>query len=498
MTLSTAFNIISSAFAANASQTAVVSRNIANANTPGYSREQVNLSDSVYGGVDVGSVTRIASGALQTQALSAASEGASQQAIADGLAKLAQTVDDSASTTGTASAQNGNSPAAMLGSLQAALSSYASSPSSPAAGQAAVAAASNLAGSLNSASATVQQVRQDADAAMATSVGSINSLLGQFANADQAVVSGIGSGGDVATAQDTRDSILGQLSQQIGVTTSTNPDGSLSLFTDSGVALYQGGAARQLQFSPSATLPAGAVGNPVMVNGIPVTGAGAPMAIQSGALAGQAQLRDVIAPQYSAQLDQIAGGLIGAFAETDQSASPVGAPLPGLFTNNGATSVPSPANTTGLAAAIKVSASVDPSQGGDVSLLRDGGISGNSNYVYNSTGAAGYSGRLQQLDAQIAAPMTFDPKAGLGSSGSLIDFATSSVGWVQGQNQQANSQASYLSALSTQASAALGNATGVSMDAEMTNMLDLENSYTTTAKLLTTVNTMFSALLNAA
>ena len=94
--------------------------------------------------------------------------------------------------------------------------------------------------------------------------------------------------------------------------------------------------------------------------------------------------------------------------------------------------------------------------------------------------------------------MTFDPKAGLGSSGSLIDFATSSVGWVQGQNQQANSQASYLSALSTQASAALGNATGVSMDAEMTNMLDLENSYTTTAKLLTTVNTMFSALLNAA
>ena len=32
----------------------------------------------------------------------------------------------------------------------------------------------------------------------------------------------------------------------------------------------------------------------------------------------------------------------------------------------------------------------------------------------------------------------------------------------------------------------------------MTNMLNIENSYTTSAKLLTTVNDMFSALMNAA
>ena len=44
MSLSAAFNIISSSFAANAAQTAVVSNNIANANTPGYSREIANSS----------------------------------------------------------------------------------------------------------------------------------------------------------------------------------------------------------------------------------------------------------------------------------------------------------------------------------------------------------------------------------------------------------------------------------------------------------------------
>ena len=53
--------------------------------------------------------------------------------------------------------------------------------------------------------------------------------------------------------------------------------------------------------------------------------------IQSGALAGYAELRDTIAPQYQAQLDQIAGGLINAFAESDQPGADTPT-APGLFT----------------------------------------------------------------------------------------------------------------------------------------------------------------------
>ncbi len=56
MSLSTAFNIISSSFAANAAQIAVVSNNIANVNTAGYSREVANLVTNPYGGADVVSV----------------------------------------------------------------------------------------------------------------------------------------------------------------------------------------------------------------------------------------------------------------------------------------------------------------------------------------------------------------------------------------------------------------------------------------------------------
>ena len=156
-----------------------------------------------------------------------------------------------------------------------------------------------------------------------------------------------------------------------------------------------------------------------MVDGVPITGSSSPMAIQSGALAGLANLRDVVAPQYGAQLDQIAGGLISAFAESDQTggAAPT---MPGLFTFPGATGVPATSATTGLASEIEVNANVDPSQGGDVNLLRDGGIADptNSAYTYNTTSAASYTGRIAQLISATTANQTFSAAAGLGTSSS--------------------------------------------------------------------------------
>jgi flagellar hook-associated protein 1 len=500
MSLSTAFNVISSSFAVNSAQTAVVSNNIANANTPGYSREIANVVTNSYGGADVASVTREANAALLEQVSSSTSEAATQQAISDGLATLAQTVDDSSSASSTSGAnQNGASPSAMLANLQSALTTYADSPTSSSAADAAVSAASDLASSLNSGSATVEQVREQADQDMAMSVSTINSLLSQFTAANNAVVTGLQTGANVASAEDTRDSIVTQLAQQIGVSTVTAANGSESIYTDSGVTLFQD-TPRVVSFTPTPTLVDGASGAPVTVDGVPITGANAPMPIQSGALAGYAALRDTLAPEYQAQLDQIAGGLINAFAESDQSPTPTLPSLPGLFTTPGATSLPSMNATTGLAAAIEVNSNVDPSQSGNPSLLRDGGISdpGNPAYTYNTTGSASYTGRIQELAGEISAIQSFDPSAGLGSSSSLADYANASVSWLQGQNQQASDSSSYQNALATQATSALSNATGVNLDAEMTNMLNLENSYASTAKLLTTVNSMFSAVLDAA
>jgi flagellar hook-associated protein 1 FlgK len=501
MTLSSAYNIINSAFVVNAAQSATISNNITNAATPGYSREITNVVDNPYGGADVASIIREANSALTDQVNSSTSESAAQSAISAGLATLAQTVSDSATATAASGAtQSGASPSAMLANLQSALSTYAADPSNESVGQAVVSAASDLTTSLNNGAAAVQQVREQADAGIATSVASINSLLNQFTQVNATIVTGLQTGANISAAQDSADSILTQLSQQVGISTTTNTNGSVSIYTDSGVALFQDGP-RTLTFTPSPTLTAGTSGNQVMVDGIPITGASAPMAVQSGALAGLTQLRDVVAPEYQAQLDQISSGLVNAFAETDQTGS--GAPaLPGLFTFPGGdtTGLPTASQITGLSSQIEVNTSVEPSQGGNIDLLRDGGISDSGSattYTYNTTGSTGYSSRIQQMVSAISATQAFDPTAGLGASDSLSDYTNNSVGWLQGQNQQASDAASYQSSIVSQATSALSNATGVNMDTEMTNMLNIENSYTTSAHLLTTVNAMFSAMLSA-
>jgi len=500
MTLSSALSIINSSFASNAAQSSVIAKNISNANTPGYSREIANQITDGYGGSDVISVTREANAALLDQLNTSTSESASQSAISAGLATLAQTISDSATTTTTSGAeQNGNSPSAMLANFQNALATYGAAPSSVAAAGNAVTAANNLVQSLQTGSKAVETVREGADANIASSVNTINKLLAQYTTIDAAIVNGLNTSTDTTTQQDTRDSILTQLSQQIGISTSSNSNGSISIYTDGGTLLFQD-VPRGLSFTASATLTAGINGSQVSVSGTPITGAGAPMAIQSGALAGYVQLRDTIAPEYGAQIDQIAGGLISAFAESPQPAGTAGATLPGLFTFPGATGVPATNAMTGLAGQIEVNANVDPARGGNVNLLRDGGISNPSNpiYTYNTSGAPSYSSRIQQLMTATGATQAFDPAAGLGVSGDLVDYANTSVSWLQTQNKQANDAASYENSVASQASAALSNATGVNLDAELTNMLNIENSYTTSAKLLSTVSAMFSALINAA
>ncbi len=499
MSLSTALNIINSAFVTNAAQSAVVAKNVTNATTTGYARELANVITSYSGGSSVVSVTNEANAALQGQVNTSTSQAAYQQALSDGLTTLADTVSDSSSATSTSGAEaNGNSPSAMLGNLQSALETYDASPSSAAAAQGVVTAAQDLTQSLNTGAAAVYSVQEQADSGMASSVSTINSLLSQFTSVNATIVAGTASGANICNAEDTRNSILTQLSQQIGVSTVSNSDGSMSIYTDSGVTLFQGGEASTLSFTPTATYVAGATGNQVTVDGVPITGSSSPMAIQSGALAGYENLRDVVAPQYGAQLDQIADGLFSGFAESDQTGG--SAPtLPGLFTFAGATSVPSTSAATGLASEIEVNANVDPSQGGDLNLLQNGGIADptNSAYDYNPGDDASYTGRIDDMMNALTTTQSFNGAAGLGTSDSLSDYANNSVSWLQNQNQQASNQLDYQNSVVSQATTALSNATGVSLDTELTNMLSIENSYTTTAKLLTTANDMFSSLISA-
>ena len=491
MSLTSALSIAQSALANTAAQSAIVSNNIANVSNTDYSRRSASTITQSYGGVTQGETQRATSKALLASLLAAQSASSSQSALSDGLTSLASTLglDTTSSTDSTAATDT--SPATAIGALTTALQQYAAEPDSSALGAAVVQAAKALATNLNSAAANVATVRAQADSDMAASVTTINGLLSQFQTANDAVVAGTVSGADTTTAADTRDSILKQLSSQIGISTTQGSNGSMSIYTDSGVTLFET-SPRTVSFTPTTTYTSGTVGQAVSVDGIPVTGTSAVMPISGGALAGLANLRDQASVSYG---NQLASGVVSSFSESATSAS--GDPtLAGLFTNAGSSTLPTSA--TGLAASITVNTRVDPSAGGDVTRLRDGNVSSDdSAYTSNTTGAASYSDRLDALSTALSASQSFDATTGGIASGSVADYAASSVSWISAQRQTTSSAVTSTSAVAASATTALSNATGVNLDDQLSSMLDIEHAYQASAQLMNTVNTMYASLIQA-
>ncbi|NIX78415.1 flagellar hook-associated protein FlgK [Microvirga terricola] len=487
MALSLALNTARSSLQASSSQLAVVSRNTAGATDPSYSRKIATLVTG--GGSARVSITRASDPALFFKMLGATSDLAGKQAISDGLDRLKQTVSDTALN---------QSPAARIGALNSALQQYAKEADNPILAKAVLTRASDLAAALNDATKTIQKVREDADAEMVESVNRVNDLLRQFETVNRAVVKGTASGADVTDSLDTRDHILAQLSEEMGITIATRDNNDVAIYTESGVALFEK-TARSVTFNPTHTYSAGTVGSAVYIDGVQVTGAGAPMPLHSGRIVGLATVRDDIAPAYQAQLDEVARGLVEAFAESDQSAVPVLPDSPGLFTYPGGPALPSGAALKGLAGTISINALVDPDQGGNLDLLRDGGVNGAS-YVYNPSAPgtnAAFSDRLYELGDKIASDRAFDPTLGLGATASLQGFAASSAGWLEATRKDAATAASYQTTLLGRASEALSNATGVNTDDETAMMLQLEKSYAASAKLISVIDEMLRTLLSA-
>jgi flagellar hook-associated protein 1 len=485
MGLQTALSAARSSLLVNAAQTAVVSRNIAGASESGYSR-RILLVESSGTGVRAGAVERATDDALRAAMLSATSEASASFAIANALSELQNIVGD---------APNAQSPAALMGALQTSLTTAAASPQDSSILAGAVGAAKSLAASLNAASVQTGDVRVRADVGMAAGVDKINALLAQFGVTNATIVAGRQTGADVSDALDRRDALLSDLAGQIGITTVATRDGGMALYTDTGATLFQG-SPRDVRMTSTTGFSAGMFGASVTVDGVAVAGPAATSATRSGAIAGYARIRDVDAPAYQNQLDEMARGLISAFAQQDQSGSGASART-GLYAWSGGPALPS-GPTAGLAGQIQVDPSVDPAAGGDAKLLRDGGIdTGAGAYVYNATGSSNYSARLSELADALGLQQTFDTRARLGASASVIDFATASVGWLEAARKDAIDFSTQSDAVVAQAKSALSNATGVSIDDQMTQMLDLENTYQASAKMIATVDSMYSALFNA-
>ncbi|TGQ16415.1 MULTISPECIES: flagellar hook-associated protein FlgK [unclassified Mesorhizobium] len=481
MSLSSALSIAQSALLATSKQTSVVSRNVADASNPDYTR-RIAVVTSTAPGARAVEIQRTANDLLFRQNLSALSAWSGQSALYDGMDQLDLSVNG---------VDNASSPSTAIANLQKALQLYATTPSNQNLGTSVVDAAKQVVNSLNSGTKAIQDFRTQADSQIATAVNDLNSLLSQFQDANRAVISGTRSGTDVSDALDQRDALLKKISEYVPISTFTRGDNDMVITTRDGSTLFET-VPRSVTFTPSSGYSAGTPGNTVYIDNVPVSAGTGDNTTADGKLAGLLKLRDGVASTMQSQLDEIARGLITAFAET----APSQPNATGLFTWSGAPAIPAAGTLVdGLAGSISVNAAFDPSAGGNPALLRDGGANGAA-YVVN-TGGASYADLLISYGNKLDQPMAFDTSTGIAVSSGVSDYAANAIGWFEGVRQQASTNADSKQALAARTAEALSNDTGVNVDQEMSLLLDLEHTYQASAHMMKTVGDMLDSLLAA-
>jgi flagellar hook-associated protein 1 FlgK len=462
MTLSSALNIASSGLTVAGLQTEVTSRNIANADRPGFSRKSVATVTAATGQARVGSIERSVDAMLVRLERTGRSRLAASTTRAEGIA---------AYTAHLGQPQDGFSPAAMMEKLRSSLVTLAAFPSQDAAQLQVVSSAKDIVRGLVGLAKSLGTVSREVDLNLRYDVAAANDAMQELAALNRKVSTPVDGLVKVELA-DRMSGLVDTLSEFMDIQTVTNAQGMVSVYTAAGAELV----VRDQVFD----LACDAATGRLTAGPVDLTPGGPGRGIGGGSLAGLLDLRNGVLPAFGDQLDGLAAALIHGF----QTANPM-ADGRGLFTDAGAafSSLLQP----GLASRIAVNETLDPDAGGTAGLLQSGGTAGV------------LAGDTSRIDAMLIAfsQVVTVPTGGLGSGLTLSALAPALVGGQQGARANAEAAAETSRAASETVASARTNFEGVNIDDEMQKLLLVQQSYAANAKVLTTVSTMLDTLLAA-
>ncbi|MEO6396235.1 MAG: flagellar hook-associated protein FlgK [Devosia sp.] len=291
----------------------VLSRNVANAGTPGYHRQSLSVIDtkgvnSVYarsGGID-----RAFNQSLQAHYTRAISDTGFSAVRADVLDRLQTFLGKPGDP--------GSLDTMFLG-FQSALQQLGTSPDNYATRASVVSQAQALAGTLNSLTNEIQSLRKETEVKMASDVDSLNQSIGSLAKVNGRLADQTLDLASRAALMDQRDRLVTDVAAILDVRVDYRDDGTVALMTRSGVGILDNKASI-FEFQPTGALSADAqfnvnpelsgVGRLVLH-----TPAGLTLdlvqqnVLKSGELAALVELRDQTLVTAQSQLDEIAAGL---------------------------------------------------------------------------------------------------------------------------------------------------------------------------------------------
>ena len=300
----------------------VIAGNVSNANTAGYVDESVNQSELGTAGksgssVESDGINRNLNTLLQNQLWTETSGGS----YADTVAQFYQQLQDVYGTPGSTTSFD-----AMFNNFTTALQSLSTGPSSYSSQSEVLSAAQSLAQNLNSMTTSVQELRTQTEAGIATDVQSANGLLQDIGQINTKL-EGTGSNPDstAAALEDQRDQDITQLSQLMNVNVMPGSNNQIAVYTGTGLQLVNAGQVSQLTFGNAGTLSAtslwsadpsqdGAGTITLTAPGGATTDLISDGAFQSGQIGAYLQMRDTILPQAQAQLDDFANQMSQALS----------------------------------------------------------------------------------------------------------------------------------------------------------------------------------------
>ncbi len=397
----------------------VTTHNIANANTPGYSRQEILQSaaqpqssgSGFFGqGADVVAVRRIYNDFIGAQLTEAQTRSSNLNTQFDLATQVSNLLGDA----------NGGLSATLQDFFSAA-NAVANAPESVAARQAMIGSGQSLSNRLQTLDTRMTEIRDGLNGQISNSVTLINSYAKQISALNDTIVRAQAQTGQSQTPNDLldqRDQLVNQLSQEIRVTSIKQPDGSLDVFIGNGQSLVLGNRNATLQAAPSLTDQTAL--EVVYVNNNSVSRI-QQNALQGGNLGGYLAFRnDVLDPAQNA-LGRIAIGVADTFNQQHQQGVDLNGALGGTFFNVGSPQVVANSNNVGNAT---LSASISGSgalTGADYDLRFDG----SSYTLFNvATNAA-----LQSFTpAQLATPQ------GVNGTGVTLQLAAGSVSDVAGDS----------------------------------------------------------------
>jgi flagellar hook-associated protein 1 FlgK len=455
----------SASLGAHREAAATASQNIANVNTPGYSRQTVNLealtpaelvaNGFIGRGVGVQSITQARDAFLERQVPNAvASKGWSSQE-SDALSAVSTLDPDAAGGLGSA-----------ISTYYSSLRAVSQNPADPALRRAAVSATQSLALTFNRTSLALEDARGGLDDKMDGIVNDVNTAASGMASLNVAIRTARAGGAEPNDLLDARRLLQDKLTELTGATPVTNARGDVSMALPGGTALVSDDRAAQLSTIPDASNRGHLTLKIVRADGsgpVPL-----PTSAAGGALGGAMSARDGTIGAASAGLDTLAFD----FATAVNAVHSAG------FAQEG---------TTGHAMF-----AVGPTSAGAAGQIAiDPALLADPNLLAASSSAAGLPGNNQNALALIATERT--ALAGGADPATTFTNIISSFG---ASSQRAKAMSDQDGAMLDHLTQLRESVSGVSLDEEMVHLTAAQRAFEAISKVITTADSMLDTLMS--